>query len=273
MQKQVILRVQNSSENDIYLWHRRLGHAGIKKLNSVLNINIKNGLKCETCVKGKSAKMPFNEKGTRANELLERIHSDVCGPISIPSFTGKKYFVTFIDDFSRKMFVYTMHSKSEVYSKFVEFKNAAENQLNRKIKMLRSDNGKEYVNDQFKKLCLSSGIKHQKSVPYSPQQNGLAERANRTLIECMLLDMNLNKKLWAEALYAATEIINAMPNENKKCADEMWFGIKPNIKQFRIFGCRAFVMIPQEKRKKLDSKAFECIYLRKADDSKGSSVI
>lgn len=241
-------------------------------MNKVLDCNIKEKAKCEVCVKGKATRSPFKEEGTRANELLERIHSDVCGPMAVSSFSGAKYFVSFIDDCSRKVFVYTMKSKSEVYAKFVDFKAYVENQLSSKIKILRSDNGKEYMNKNFEKLCAVSGIKHETTVPYTPEQNGMCERMNRTLIEkvrCMLIDMNLNKSLWAEALHAAANIVNALPNEkNKKSPDEMWFKVKPDLSNFKVFGCKALVMIPYEKRKKLDDKAIECIYLRRAENSK-----
>lgn len=143
-----------ANKNYIYLWHRRLGHASVGKMKRVLNCSIKEKEKCEIRVKGKATRTPFKDEGTRAEKLLERIHSDVCGPMSVPSFSGAKYFVSFIDCLSRKVFVYTMKSKSEVFAKFMFFKPYAENQLNLKIKIPRSDNGKEYVNKNFEELCV-----------------------------------------------------------------------------------------------------------------------
>lgn len=193
--------------------------------------------------------------------------------LKIAAIGGAKYFVTFIDDYSRKAFVFTMKSKSEVFAKFVQFKKFVENQLEKTIKIYRSDNGSEYVNNDFQQFCIASGIKIEKSAPYSPQQNGVAERMNRTIIEkvrCMLFDANMSKGFWAEAVHASVDIINILPNSanNNKSPNEIWFGRTPNIDMIRLFGCKAMVMIPQEKRRKLDEKSMECIFLRCADNAK-----
>lgn len=105
------------------------------------------------------------------------------------------------------------------------------------------------------------------SAPYSAQQNGLAERMNRTIIEkvrCMLFEANMSKGFWAEAVHAAADIVNVLPNRTNgnRSPDEVWFGKKPNIEMFRVFGCKTMVMIPKEKRRKLDAKSIECIFLR-----------
>lgn len=121
-----------SDQKDIVLWHRKLGHASIAKMNKVLNMNIKNNLKCEVCLKGKQTRLPFSNIGTRATNLLEIVHSDVCGPLSVSSIGGARYIVTFIDDRSRKVFAYTIKQKSEVFAKFVEFTKFAENQTEKK---------------------------------------------------------------------------------------------------------------------------------------------
>lgn len=115
-------------KKDIVLWHRKLGHASIAKMNKVLNMNIKGNLKCEVCLKGKQIRLPFGDIGTRATNLLEIVHSDVCGPLSVSSIGGARYMVTLIDDRSRKVFAYTIKRKSEVFAKFAEFKKYAENQ-------------------------------------------------------------------------------------------------------------------------------------------------
>lgn len=186
-----------TSEVDFALWHKRLAHANEKTMNLLLNTNKKmDSVTCESCVKGKMSRKPFNEKGKRAHDLLEIIHSDVCS-VNIPSYGNAKYFVTFTDDLSRKIFVYPLKAKSEVFSKFMQFKSFVENQTNKRIKIIRTDNGTEYVNKNFESVCNSNGIKHQKSTAYSPQQNGLSERVNRTLMEkvrCLLIESKLNKK-------------------------------------------------------------------------------
>ena len=127
------------------------------------------------------------------------------------SIGGAKYFVTFIDDFTRYCFVYFMNSKAEVVEKFKEFKHLVENQLNKSIKALRIDNGLEYVNSHLSKILKNNGIIHEKTVAYSPEQNGLAERFNRTLPECMrsmLMDSGIGGEFWAEAIATAAYLKN-----------------------------------------------------------------
>lgn len=262
-----------SNQDNIVLWHRRLAHASVSKLNLLLNLKKQKKIECVICAKGKHARHAFNIPGQRAADLLDLVHSDVCGPMPVNSIGGSKYFVTFIDDHSRKVFVYTLKTKSEVFSKFVQFKTFVETQLNKKLKVLRSDNGTEFINNGFDKCGVENGFKHEKSAPYSAQQNGLAERMNRTIIEkvrCMLFEANMSKGFWAEAVHAAADIINILPNRTNanRSPDEVWFGKKPNIEMFRVFGCKAMVMIPKEKRRKLDVKSNECIFLRRADDAK-----
>lgn len=263
----------NVNQNTM-LWHRRFGHASFQKMNLLLNLKEKNSIEhCEICLKGKQSVKPFNHIGTRAENLLELIHTDVCGPINVKSMDGARFFVTFIDDFSKRVAIFLLKSKHEVFEKFVEFKNRAENELGKKIKTLRSDNGTEFINNRFEKFCISNGIKHEKSAPYAPQQNGVSERMNRTIIEkvrCMLFDSGLSKNFWAEAVVAAMDIINALPNKSicNKTPNEIWSNKKDDISKFKVFGCKAMVLVPQQKRKKLDEKSIECITLRYAENAK-----
>jgi transposase InsO family protein len=127
------------------------------------------------------------------------------------SISGARYFVTFIDDKTRMTFTYPMKSKDETYQKFKFFKTLVENQTEKKIKILRSDNGGEYTSHEFDSYLKEHGIKHQKSAPYVPEQNGIAERANRTIVErarCMLHEQNVDLGLWAEAISTSTYLKN-----------------------------------------------------------------
>lgn len=260
--------------NNAILLHRRLGHASFSNSIFLKNFGQKvKELKCITCVKGKQSKLPYPSSDTRATKILELIHSDVCGPMSVNSSSGKRYFVTFIDDFSKKCFVYVIAQKNQVFKCFKDFKLLVEGQTELKIKTLRSDNGGEYVNNAFATFLLENGIVHQKSTPYSPQQNGLAERMNRTIIEkvrCMLIDANLMLRFWAEAVMTAVFIINNIPckGNNDKSPEELWSDTQENTSMLRVFGCKAMAHIPDQKRKKLDGKSIECIYLGPAADMK-----
>lgn len=141
------------------------------------------------------------------------------------------------------------------------------------MKVFRTDNGLEFVNKQINYFCALNGIKHEKTAPYSPQQNGVAERMNRSIFEkvrCLLFDAGLPKSFWGEAMYAAVDIINILPNNatDNLSPNEIWFGKKSEMNKIKIFGCKAMVMVPNEKRRKLDEKSVECIYLRLAEDAK-----
>ena len=197
-------------------WHQRLGHINEHQLKEMVQYELATGVNfrktaklsfCEACVKGKSHRMPFKPVGAiRSSRKLELIHSDVCGPMHTESIGGRKYFVTFIDDYSRCCAVYFLRHKSEVLDKFKEFEAITTNECGHRIGMLRTDNGGEYVSAEFKTYLKSKGIRHQLSVPHSPEQNGVAERMNRTLIESarsMIAHAGLPNCFWAEAVATA----------------------------------------------------------------------
>lgn len=163
------------------IWHRRMGHLNLKDLSSsnrngtVHGMEIKSSecdFNCDVCILGKMVKSPFPKKSERQKTLLELVHSDVCGPMRIESLGKSRFFVTFIDDYSRWCVVYMLKSKSEVFSAFKEFKAHAENQTGRKIKCLQSDNGTEYTSRDFENYLKESGIERRLSVTHTPQQNG-----------------------------------------------------------------------------------------------------
>lgn len=257
--------------DDIALWHKRLGHINFQNMR-FLNLKIPTGLKCKVCIRGKQPRLPFADSGNRAIKKLELIHSDVGGPIAMKSMSGCKYYVTFIDDFTRKVFVYCLHNKGQVFQCFMNFKTLAENQTDAKIKKFRSDNGTEFDNGKFKSFFEKCGIEYQRSAPYSPQQNGLAERMNRTLLDrvrCMLIDSGLSRAFWAEAINYAARIVNSVPCKGtNKIPDEMWFNKSVDMSTFKKFGCTAFAHVPAQKRKKLDDKGIECVFIGFSDHAK-----
>jgi transposase InsO family protein len=139
---------------------------------------------CNGCALGKQTRVSFQSTAPeRAKDVLDIVHSDVCGPMKTATFSDKRYFVTFIDDKSRFCVVFLLRSKSEVFDKFVQFVKFAETQTGKRVKVLRSDNGGEYVSNKFGSFCRDRGIVQQFTPPYTPQLNGVAERMNRTLIE------------------------------------------------------------------------------------------
>ncbi|KAH9291809.1 hypothetical protein KI387_043002 [Taxus chinensis] len=249
------------------LWHRRMGHIhhGALKLlretvTGVPEVSTEHDDVCKGCVLGKFAKASFPRSDNRSKGVLDLVHSDVCGPMSTKSLRGYVYYVTFIDDFSRKTWIYFLKTKDEVFSHFQEFKALVENSTGRKIKVLRSDNGGEYKGNDFQDLCTREGIKREWTVPYNPQQNGVAERKNHSISEAaraMLHDQDMPRYLWAEACSTTVYIQNRVPHKvlGKMTPEEAFTGKKPDVGHFRIFGSLAYCHIPEDTRTKLDQTA------------------
>lgn len=269
-------------KNDNYeLWHRRYGHINNKYLQQILkqkNLDFcANGDGCKICLQGKQTKISFPTSQTKSSEKLELVHGDLCGPIEQESLGGKKYIFLLTDDFSHKSFVYFLKHKNEVFQVFVKFKAQVENETGCRIKTFRSDNGGEFCNVEFVELFDKSGIKHETTIPYTPQQNGVSERMNRTVIEkarCMLFDSQLPKKFWAEAVNAAVHVLNRSPTSvlNGQIPEEVWSNKKINTNYFRVFGSRAMVHVAKVKRKKFDPVSEEQVMVGYGDTQKGYRV-
>ena len=162
-------------------------------------------------------KRPYGSKGNRAEGVLELVHSDVWGPMNIWVRGGYEYFIIFIDDYSRYGYLYLMHQKSETYDKFREFRAEVEKQLGRPIKVLRSDRGGEYLSDEFLGHLLENGILSHLTAPGTPQQNGVAERRNRTLLDMirsMMSYSSLPLSFWGYALQTACYLLNNVPSKS-----------------------------------------------------------
>ena len=251
------------------IWHGRLGYVNFDTLRKLMNLellhkfNIDANHKCEICVESKLTRASF-QNIERSTEPLELINSDTCDLKYVQTRGGNKYFVTFIDDCTRYCYVYLLRSKDGALEKFMHYKNEVENQLGREIKAIRSDRGGEYV-APFNRFCQEHGIIHQTSAPYTPQQNGIAERKNRTLKEMMnsmLISSRLPPNLWGEALLSANYILNRLPHKKlDKTPYELWKGQSPSYKYLKVWGCLAKVMVPIPKRIKIEPKTIDCIFI------------
>jgi len=165
----------------------------------ISNINTKNCSRCDVCVEAKFAKKPFKSITTRKTELLELVHSDLDDFKNIVSKEGKKWYITFVDDFSRYTKVYLFMSKNEAEEIFLKYKVEVENQLDQKIKRLKSDRGGEYDTNSLTFFCEKNGIIHETTTPHTPQENGITERKNHTLKEmmnAMLINSGLPDNMW-----------------------------------------------------------------------------
>ncbi|GJR99492.1 putative ribonuclease H-like domain-containing protein [Tanacetum coccineum] len=202
-------------------WHRRLGHVNFKNLNKLVKGNLVRGLPskifqndhtCVACQKGKQHKASCKAKSVSSiSHSLQLLHMDLFGPTSVRSLNHKSYCLVITDDFSRFSWVFFLRTKDETSGILKDFIRQIENQLNQKVKTIRCDNGTEFKNRDFIEFCGSKGIKREYSNARTPQQNGVAERKNMTLIEAartMLADSFLPNTFWAEAVSTACYVLN-----------------------------------------------------------------
>lgn len=257
-----------SVKEEEYEWHMHLGHASQEKLRILKERKLisfegeknKETL-CEPCLKGRQTRLPFNkEESQHSKRPLEMIHSDICGPVTPVSHDSKKYILTFIDDYSHFAVVYLLETKTEVLKHFKKYVNMAEAHFGKRISRFRCDNGKEYDNAEFKNFCSERGIKIEFTISYTPQQNGVSERFNRTVVEkarTLLADAKLGQELWGEAIYTSTYIINRLPTRSGIIPAEVWYGELPNYQKLQIFGAVAHVhlMKPQREQGKFQEKS------------------
>jgi hypothetical protein len=221
---------------------------------------------CLTSLYGKQNRVRFPSGATREEGILQLVHNDAFGLVSVPSLGKFVYYVSFIYDFSRNTWIYFLKKKYEVFGRFKEFKALVENQTEKIIKVLRIDNDEELYENEFEELCKKCGIARKKTTPYTPHQNGVAERMNKTLMEnarCMLSGVGLGKELWAKAVGIACYLVNRSPSSalDDKTLQEVWTSNKPSLTHLKVFGCDAYVHFPKENKSKLDKKAENCIFI------------
>ncbi|GJU15415.1 putative ribonuclease H-like domain-containing protein [Tanacetum coccineum] len=211
----------NATADESKLWHRRLGHVNFKNINKLVKGHLVRGLPlkvfvndhtCVTCKKGKQHKASCKAKSERIiRKPLELLHMDLFRPVFIESINKKRYCLVVTDDFSRFSWVFFLATKDETSEILCKFIIGLENQLNHNVKIIRCDNGTEFKNHAMNEFCAKKGIKREFSVARTPQQNGVAERKNRTLIEAartMLADSLLPIPFWAEAVNTACYVLN-----------------------------------------------------------------
>ena len=269
------------------LWHRRLGHISIERLKRLVKDGVIQTLDftdfdtCLGCIKGKQTNK--SNKGAKISDTkLKIIHTDICGPFTTQCLNGQRYFITFIDDFTRYMYLYLLNDKSEALDAFKVYKAEVEKQSGLSIKIVRSDRGGEYYGrftDQgqrpgpFAKFLEENGIVAQYTTPGTPQQNGVAERRNRTLMDMvrsMTSVSNLPPNMWSEALKTAVYILNRVPSKSvPKTPFELWNGWKPSLNHVHIWGCQVEVRVYNPHERKLDPRTVSGFFIGYAEKSKG----
>src|SRR4051795_152072 len=262
-------RVKVDNNSPTYLWHCRLGHIGVQRMKKLHADGLLESLDyesfdtCEPCLMGKMTKTLFSGTMERATNLLEIIHIDVCGPMSVEARGGYRYVLTLTDDLSRYGYVYLMKHKSETFEKFKEFQSEVDNQRDKKIKCLRSDRGGEYLSYEFGEHLKKCGILSQLTPPGTPQRNGVSERRNRTLLDMVRSMMSLTDlplSFWGYALETAAFTLNRAPSKSVETTPyELWFGKKPRLSFLKVWGCEAYVKKLQPD--KLEPKAKKCVFI------------
>ncbi|GJX28102.1 ribonuclease H-like domain-containing protein [Tanacetum coccineum] len=284
---EVTCLVAKASEDEAILWHRRLGHVNFKNINKLVKSNLVRGLpsktfkhdhSCLACKKGKQHKASckkLEEKTVR--DPLELLHMDLFGPVSVASLNKKKYCLVVTDDCSRFSWVFFLVYKDETYDILHDLIVGLENKLRRKVKTIRCDHGTEFKNKLMNEFCAKKGIQREYSIARTPQQNGVAERKNRTLIEAartMLADSLLPIQFWAEAVHTACYVLNRVlvTKPQMKTPYELLMGKSPNISFMKPFGCPLTILNTLDHLGKFEGKSEEGYLLGYSTNSKGFRV-
>ncbi|KAJ0536362.1 putative RNA-directed DNA polymerase [Helianthus annuus] len=258
------------------LWHSRLGHPSdqvLAALKDDLNVNSIEHGPCDVCHRSKQVRVPFPLSDHKSRELGDLVHLDLWGPYKIPSYEGYKYFLTVVDDFTRSVWCYMLKNKTEVFENLKYFYELVLTQFKRKVKMFRSDNGTEFINNQMVEFCKQKGIIHQTSCSYTPQQNGVVERKHRHLLNVartLMFQSGLPLKFWSDCVLTAVYIINRLPSSvlSGKSPYELMFSFKPSLSHFRNFGCLCFSTILNEPDK-FAYHADKCVLIGYSNVKKG----
>lgn len=273
------------------LWHERFGHLGYDNLARVTSMvtgiqvsadefksaSSENNNFCEACALGKQHRRPFQQSTSTTTKPLALVHTDVCGPLPTTSLGGSHYFVTLLDDYSKLSVVRPLARKSDVASIIKDTLTLLEKQTGCTTKRLRCDNGSEYINEELSNFCNKNGIKMETTVRYTPEQNGAAERLNRTLMDKvrpMLASSGLPKTLWAEAVVTANYLRNRSPvSGHDKTPWELFFGTKPDVSHLRTFGTRVYSLTPKPLRHKLENTSEPGRFIGYPPGTKGYKIL
>ena len=283
--------VTRQCENKAKLWHYRICHRDVRILRNKVYGDLIKGVNithnsfsgkclCPYCAMSKSITLPFSKSMTsNVKEKLQLVYTDICGPYRVASKSGYKYFISFIDEYSKMSWIYLLKNKSDAINALKTFHKDISLFYNIPIKAIRSDNGGEFTSNKWKTYCKDNHIVQQFTSRYSPQQNGTAERLNRTLNDMArtsLIASGLHESFWAEALLTSNHVRNRLGTnslETNTTPFHVWFGYQPNIKYFRVFGCDAFILNDKKDFGKMDVRANPGTFLGYDDNSKSYRIL
>ncbi|UYV77695.1 K02A2.6-like, partial [Cordylochernes scorpioides] len=257
-----IAQTNNFRKFPLNLWHQRLMHINYDTIVDMMKREVVIGLncqaekpdKCSDCMIGKSTKRPFlNLRSTKETQTPALVHCDLMGPFNIESWGGSRFVLTIIDDASRYTRVYFLKRKGDTLEKFKEWMKEAENQTGFSLKRILTDNGLEFCSSPWDIFTKAHGIVHERTMVYTPEQNGVAERMNRTLLNLVrstVNSCNLPTASWAELTNTAAYLRNRVTNRHneEKTPFELWFGKRPALQHLRAIGCETFVHVPKQRR-------------------------
>ncbi|GFU83317.1 retrovirus-related Pol polyprotein from transposon TNT 1-94 [Trichonephila clavipes] len=275
-----------TKNGSIEIWHQRFCHVNNDYLVKTSKNDSVKGLPrlpdngkthCIPCKLAKSKRISFKKTGAvRSKRPLELLHMDLCGPMPTESQGGNKYFLSIIDDYSRKVTVFPIRNKSDVFHTFIRFQKRAERFLSRKVIAVRTDGGLEFCNKDMDNFLTELGIKHEVTNSYTPEMNGVAERFNLTAldgIKTLLKSSEVPHKFWGEALLCFTYAWNRICHKDgNKTPFEKYSGRKPSVLHLKPFGCLAYAGVPKQIRKKFDMRAKMGIMMGYAQRTKGYRI-
>ena len=266
-----------ASQDESWLWHKKLSHLNFKTMNDLVKKDLVRGMPqveftkdglCDACQKGKQKRISFSKKlESSIDEPLQLLHMDLFGPVNVLSISRKRYCLVIVDDFSKFSWTYFLGSKDEASEIIINHIKQVNNHPDFKVRNIRSDNGTEFKNSTMRLFCEENGIMHEFSAPRTPQQNGVVERKNRSLIEAartMLEESKLPTYFWAEAVNCAcyTQNVSLINQAKSMTPYQLFKRRKPTLNFLHVFGCKCYILRNQPDLKgKFDAKADEGIFV------------
>ncbi|CAI7901586.1 unnamed protein product [Closterium sp. NIES-54] len=277
----------STGETDWLTAHRRFGHVALPQLHQLFKEERVKGLRikgepkevgsCETCLTSKFSRFPFHSTVGQSSDLMELVHVDLVGPMKVKGDGGALYSMTMVDDYTTLTWSFPLGKKSDAARVIIEeWLPMVERESGKRVKAIRSDRGGEFLGAEFRRWLKRHGIKQQLTTAYTPQSNGVAERANRTIIEggrTILVDSGLPLRFWPLAIRHATVIKNRVLTHvggQHWVPMEKWSGKKPLVDMLCVFGCMGLVHVPKEKRDKLQAAAVWAVHLEVSHDLGGA---
>ncbi|GJX64016.1 retrovirus-related pol polyprotein from transposon TNT 1-94 [Tanacetum coccineum] len=278
-----ICLMAKATSSQVWLWHRRLSHLNFDTINLLSKNNIVNGLPklkfvkdhlCSSCELGKAKRKSFHTKTTPSSKRrLQLLHMDLCGPMRVESINGKKYVLVIVDDYSRYTWTHFLRSKDETPGVLIDFLTLVQRGLHAQVTTVRTDKGTEFLNKTLHAYFAKEGIRHETSTARTPEQNGVVERRNRTLVEAartMLSAAKVPLFFWAEAIATAcfTQNRSLVIPRHEKTPYHIINAQKPSVKFFHIFGSLCYIVRDGENLDKMKEKGDACIFVGYSTQSK-----